>query len=65
MVARTKGQESNCDSCINYVYDEVHDYYTCMVNLDEDEMEKFLRETFCDCPYYRKDDEYASVRRQM
>ena len=33
-------------------------------DLDEDEMEKFLTDTFRDCPYYLLYDEYAIVRKQ-
>ena len=36
----------------------------CMVQLDEDEMEGFLRFTVRDCPYFQLDDEYAVVRKQ-
>ena len=28
---------SNCDECVNYVFDEEDECYTCLVNLDEDE----------------------------
>lgn len=54
-----------CDNCINYIYDEDYECYTCLVNLDEDEMGRFLQNTFDNCPYYRLDDEYAVVRKQI
>ena len=50
---------SCCDTCSNYVYDEEYEYYTCEMNLDEDEMGKFMTDSFYDCPYYQYDDEYA------
>lgn len=53
-----------CDSCNNYVYDEEYDYYYCDINLDEDEMYKFLSGTMQACPYYQSDDEYKIVRKQ-
>ncbi len=53
-----------CESCTNYVYDEDFDCYSCMVNLDEDEMYRFLSEANFSCPYYKLDDEYAIVRKQ-
>ena len=28
--------QTNCESCMNYEYDEEYDYYVCMKNLDED-----------------------------
>ena len=56
---------SNCDSCVNYVYDEDYESYRCMVNLDEAEMFRFLSGDNRECPYYRLDDEYAVVRHQI
>ena len=56
---------TNCDACVNYEYDEDYECYCCMVNLDEDEMYRFLSGTQQECPYFRLDDEYAVVRHQM
>lgn len=61
----TQMAASNCDACVNYVYDEDYECYSCMVNLDEDEMYRFLSGTQRECPYFRLDDEYAVVRHQM
>lgn len=58
-------QQSNCESCINFIYDEEYENYYCEMNLDEDEMVKFLQSSFENCPYYRLDDEYGIVRKQM
>ena len=44
---------SCCDTCSNYVYDEEYEYYTCEMNLDEDEMGKFMTDSFYNCPYYQ------------
>ena len=38
--------------------------WLCNVNLDEDEMVKFLADTFANCPYYDYYDEYKTVRKQ-
>ena len=38
--------QTNCESCMNYEYDEEYDYYVCMKNLDEDEMYRFVRGEF-------------------
>lgn len=54
----------NCEDCMNYYYDDEGEYYTCSVMLDEDEMSRFMRGTFKDCPYYRPGDEYTIVRKQ-
>ncbi len=56
---------SNCDMCVNYVYDEDYECYCCMVNLDEDEMYRFLTGSQRECAYFRLDDEYGVVRHQM
>ena len=54
-----------CEQCNNYVYDEDYECYTCEMELDEDEMAKFLADEWKDCPYYQPDDEYLVVRKQM
>ncbi|MCR4650678.1 MAG: DUF6472 family protein [Lachnospiraceae bacterium] len=53
-----------CDTCVNYVYDEDYEYYVCDIDLDEDEMQRFLAGTNDTCPYYQLDDEYAVVKHQ-
>ena len=35
----------NCEYCVNYSYDDDYECYTCEINLDEDEMVKFITET--------------------
>ena len=55
---------NNCDACVNYVYDEEYECYCCMVNLDEDEMYRFLTGTQQACPYFQLNDEYGIVRHQ-
>ena len=63
--AKNAPKPTNCETCVNYVYDEDYDCYTCLVNLDEDEMYRFMNGTNYSCPYYRLDDEYGVVRHQM
>lgn len=60
-----KKNTTSCESCVNYIYDEDYGYYICEADLDEDEMSSFMRSAEFQCPYYRLDDEYAVVRRQM
>ena len=55
---------SNCEMCVYYVYDEYCGCWSCEINLDEDEMVRFLAGANDDCPYFRLDDEYAVVRKQ-
>ncbi len=56
--------KSNCETCVNYVFDDDYECYVCLVNLDEDEMGCFIRGTAYECHYYQLDDEYAIVRKQ-
>ena len=61
----SKNRSTNCESCVNYVYDEDYEYYVCEANLDEDDMMRFLTSQTFSCPYYQSDDEYRVVRHQM
>ena len=54
-----------CECCGNYVYDEENEYYVCEVDLDEDDMVRFLKGDARACPYYQSDDEYKIVRKQI
>lgn len=58
-------QASNCESCVFYDYDEEYDCYACQMNLDEDEMVRYLSGYTSHCPYYRFYDEYKSVQKQI
>ena len=60
-----KKKTANCEYCSNYVYDEEYGYYSCDVNLDEDEMGRFMTNTFQNCSYFQMNDEYKIVRKQM
>ena len=35
------------------MYDEDYEYYVCDINLDEDEMARFMSYSDWDCPYFR------------
>ena len=48
----------------NYYYDDEEDCYCCEVNLDEDEMCRFLSSSYDNCPYYQQYDEYKIARKQ-
>jgi len=39
--------------------------YICDVELDEDELGRFLSDSRYECPYYRNGDDYKIVRKQM
>ncbi|MGN0205426.1 MAG: DUF6472 family protein [Coprococcus sp.] len=60
-----KKMVSSCDICANYSYDEDYECYTCEVDLDEDEMSRFMSDSYYDCPYFQMGDEYRIVRKQM
>ena len=54
---------TQCEACCFYNYDEEYYEYICDVDLDEDEMLRFLS-VRGDCPYWRPGDEYRTARRQ-
>ena len=56
---------NECDTCANYSYDEEYEEYFCDVNMDEDDMVRFMTDHRNSCPYYRNGDEYLVVRHQM
>ena len=58
-------ETSNCEMCNNFVYDDEDECYVCDMDLDEDDMVKFLTGNFNECPYYQSNDEYLIVRHQM
>jgi hypothetical protein len=58
-------RKSKCDCCVNYVFDDDFNYYVCLVDLDEDEMVRFMRKSYDECPYFRFNDEYKTVRKQI
>ena len=53
-----------CDTCWYFDYDEEFDEYCCMMDLDEDEMYRFLSSGKSHCPYYRQGDDYTLARKQ-
>ena len=57
-------KKSNCDFCVNYEYDEEYECYTCVVNLDQDEVYSYMQNHFKECPYFRMGDEYKIVQKQ-
>ena len=60
-----KKTTGSCESCTYYAYDEDYECYICEMDLDEDELVRFLSDTHYDCPYYRNGDEYLVVRKQI
>lgn len=56
--------QSRCEDCEYYDYDDRYDEYYCRMDLDEDEAERFARGNTGSCPFYKKYDEYMSVRKQ-
>ena len=61
---KKKNVQSRCEDCENYMYDEDEETYFCAIDLDEDEMMRFMTYSTYNCPYYRTDDEYRIVRKQ-
>lgn len=55
---------SNCEECVHLDYDPEGDIPFCSMDLDEDEMERFLRRSAGSCPFYRRGDDYTTARKQ-
>ena len=53
-----------CESCAHYDYNEEYECYECLVNLDEDELYRFMQDGAFECPYFNPFDEYKIVRKQ-
>ena len=52
---------TKCETCVYYSYDEEYDDYICEMDLDEDEMVRFLSARADACPYWRPGDDYRST----
>ena len=63
-MAEKKKIAGTCETCVFYDFDEDFDAYVCLVNLDQDELARFLSGSTGSCPYYRFYDEYKSVQKQ-
>ena len=53
-----------CENCAYYDYNEEYECYECEVNLDEDELYRFMQGGSFECPYFTPYDEYKIVRKQ-
>lgn len=58
-------QKNSCEYCMNYHYNEKYECYECEMNLDEDEIVRFLSGSSYQCPYFKFGDEYTIVRKQI
>ena len=52
---------TKCETCVYYSYDEEYDDYICEMDLDEDEMVRFLSARADACPYWRPGDDYRTA----
>ena len=50
---------------MHFIYDDEFDSYVCEMDLDQDEMEAFLRGQTAACVLFEGGDEYKIVRHQM
>ncbi len=56
--------KSSCEFCAYYNYNEYYDDYECSVNLDEDDLARFMSGSDTSCPYFRFSDDYKIVEKQ-
>lgn len=59
------GGKTNCDCCLNYTYDYEYDCYMCEMDLDEDEMARFITNSYDNCPFFQFNNEYMTVNKQI
>ena len=57
--------QKNCENCLNFIFDENFNTYYCDINLDEDEMYRFMSNSFSNCPYFQFNNEYKTVNKQI
>ena len=55
---------TNCQWCVNLVWDDESGQQVCGVPLDEDEMADRLWGQTKDCPFFQMGDEYKIVHKQ-
>ena len=53
-----------CEECMYYEFDEDSETYSCIINLDEDEAQRFMSGDSKRCSYFRFYDEYKMVKKQ-
>ena len=63
-MAENKKQESQCEMCAYFDFDEEYDDYLCMIGMDEDEAVRLAGDRHSSCPYFRFYDEYKIVQKQ-
>ncbi|WP_316608846.1 DUF6472 family protein [uncultured Ruminococcus sp.] len=56
--------KSSCEFCAYYNYNEYYDDYECSVNLDEDDLARFMQSGESNCAYFRFSDDYKIVEKQ-
>lgn len=56
---------THCEDCLYYEYDEESESYSCRIDLEEDEAERFMAGRQEACAYFRFYDEYKMVRKQQ
>lgn len=64
MAKKANNRQTDCESCMYFDYDEMLDEDVCTLDLDEDEMIRFMEHPYSACPYYKFYDEYKTVQKQ-
>ncbi len=52
-----------CETCYYYDYIEEFDCFTCLMEIDQDDMARVMA-NHSRCPYYRQGDDYYLARKQ-
>lgn len=57
--------KNECEYCLNYVYDEEFEEYVCQVYMDEDDMAEYYAQERRSCKFFRNNNEYSIVHKQI
>lgn len=49
---------------MNFEYNNEIEDYECIINMDEDEYQQFLNNTYYRCPYFRMGNDYTILKKQ-
>ena len=54
-----------CEQCMYFEWDDELEAFSCVMSLDEDELQQFSYSSKRVCPYFRFGDEYQIVKKQI
>ena len=62
---KKKKPQTSCDTCLYFTYDEDYEAYMCDMDMDADEYADVMYDDQYSFQYYRNDNKYAVLTKQM